>query len=58
MRCETAVLPAGSKIQALISELSELVQLPCPTAADLSLDGLCKWAPDEVVDKVGGWCGI
>lgn len=41
----------GSKIQALISELSELVQLPCPTAADLSLDGLCKWAPDEVVDK-------
>ena len=42
----------GAKMQALVAELQELVQLPCPTAADLSLDGLCRWAPDDVVDKV------
>ena len=39
-------------MQKLSEQLAEIVTLPCPKPTDLTLEGLCKWAPPEVVQKV------
>ncbi len=43
---------AASKIEGLQEELQELLAMPCPLPSDLTLEGLCKWAPEQVVEKV------
>jgi hypothetical protein len=43
---------SDDKMRLLEEQLVELVNIPNPGVADMSLEGLVRWAPETVVSKV------